>query len=528
MATLDNLPAKLVLPSRIQLHDKFLQWVLVRNPAEDTRAGSEPDQDAYVWADAGSLMLSNAAQIAGAITRANMVGAQLDAEADRLGTKRLGPGGAGGAVSVVASSNGASLVAGDIITYPPSGAKYKVTVTGTYSNGQPVPISGITTGPQTDLPAGSVLQWLTSRPGVVSSNATVVAQADGSGLSGGAGPEGDDALRARLDYIAANPPASGNDSEYQQSVVTTFGLAMQQCFTVPAAMGPGTVAVTFTLRPGTPGANRIPSAGQLALTLAMLGGGMPASDGIYMCTIVPSPLTVVLKTIWAQGASGWADSTLFPLYHPASVNPGDRLVSASANAGGVLSALAFRLSSPSMTEVPQIGQSVGFFDATNLKFRRKKILTVTTISGTAYDITVDTTNGVSDTSYTQVSGQACSPWSDSLDSLVLPVVSYFDQLGPGEQFANFFDPGLRQKRSPPSPNFFPNQITNRLLGGSTVPVAAQGVQQNQPPVATLFTTRTLYDVELIEPSNLPFGTPVGVPGTSFNMLVLGNLTAFPE
>ena len=525
---LDNLPAKLVVRSRVQLHDKFLGWVLVRNPSEDTRSGSQPDQDAWVWSDAGSLMLSNAVAIADAITRANMQGAQLDAEAKRLGTARQPAVGAAGAVAVVANSSGAALVAGDIATYLPNGNKYKVLESGTYSNGQAVPVTCLSTGPQTDLAAGSVLTWQTIRPGVVSANAIVIARADGSGLDGGAGPETDDALRARLDYIAANPPASGNDSQYQQTVLSSFGIAIEQVYTYPGIFGPGSIGVTFTLRPGQPGASRIPNAQQLASAAAQVAGLMPGSDGIYLCVIVAQPTPIVLKAVWAQGAAGWADSTLFPLYHPFAVNPGDRLVAASANGSGILSPLAFRLSSPAMTEVPQVGQSVGFFDQPNLIFRRKKILSVTVVSSTTYDITVDTTNGISDTSYTPINGQACCPWSESLTSVILPTVRYLDQLGPGEQFANFFDPGVRQKRSPASPQYWPNQITNRLLGGAAVPVPAQGVQQNQPPVPTLFTTPTLYDVELVEPQ-VPFNTPVGNPGVSSNMLTLGpSLVVFPE
>jgi hypothetical protein len=256
---------------------------------------------------------------------------------------------------------------------------------------------------------------------------------------------------------------------------------------------------------------------------------MPGSDGIFMCAIVPSPITVVLKAIWATSAFGWADSQTFPLYHPSP-----NLVSAAPDSTGTLTALQFRVTSSAMTEVPQVGQSIGFFDQGGLLFRRKKLLSVFQVSTTAYDVTVDTSNGASDTSYTPVNGQACCPWSDSLNTVIPPVVSYFDTLGPGEQFANFFDPGLRQKRSPPSPSFFPNVITNRMLGGASVPVVAQGVQQNQPPVNTLFTTTSLFDVQIVEPtpSSLPLQTPVGVPGVSSYMFAIGatgsQLVVFPE
>lgn len=533
---LDNLPGKLVLKTRQQLHDMFLLWMQVRYAQANTladfdgRPGGQPDQDANVWSDAATFILSQAVTISNGVSRSTATGSAVDIWLQLFGTQRGGPEGAGGAVYVSASSNGAALQAGDILTYLPSQNTYEVTVTGTYANGKAVPIAGVSTGTGTDLPAGATLTFLTSRPGVTSLSATVVQQADGSGLSGGSGPESDDDALGRLQYLASNPPASGNDAEYQKAVSEVLGIGIQAAFTIPGVMGPGTIGLLFTLRPGSPGGNRIPSPSQMATVLSMVGGGMPASDGIYMCTLVAYPLAVVLNVLWASSADGWADTTPFPLYHPPpapDVIPNPNLVVAAPNAAGVLSALAFRLTSPVMTEVPQVGQNVGFLDVPNLTFRQKRILSVTAISTTQYDITVDTTNGVSDTNYTPENGQPCGPWSDSLDTLSAPVATYFDTLGPSEQFATFFDPGLRQKRSPASPNFWPNRLTGRMLGGAVVPQPPQGPQQNQPPIVTLYTTPSLDDVNLVEPAP-PFSAPIGSPGVYSNLMTLGALVAFPE
>jgi len=521
---LDTLPALLVVASRDSLKAKWLTWVKVRNPAADGRPGTQVDQDGSVWADAGSLLISKAVILSNGISPSTAAGSLLDSWMTRRGTRRQGAVGAGGAVSVQTSSNGTTLKAGDILTHIPSGQQYQVLTGGIYTNGQAVPVVGLSTGPQTDQPAGTVLTWLSPRQGVTSSNAVVVAQANGSGLDGGTGPETDDAGQARLQLLANNPAASGNDGELQQFLSQLNDIAVEQGFTYPGIMGPGTTGITFTLRPGVPGASRIPTPTQLALALSELAGSFPGDDGIYMCAIVANPVTVVLKVTWAQAAYAWADATTFPLYHPSP-----NLVSAAANAGGVLSPTAFRVTSTSMSEVPQVGQSIAFFDLANLVFRRKKILTVTVISATACDLTVDLASGVSDGSYTPISGQPCCPWSDSLNSVVTPLVTYFSKLGPGEQVASFFDPGLRQRRSPTSPQVWPNQITNRLLGGAPVPVPAAGPQQNQPPVPTLFSTATLYDVELIEPATLPYATPTGTPGVSSYLNTIGPaLVVFPE
>ena len=442
---LDLLSGKITIRTRQQLHDQYLRSVLVRNPVADTRQGSQPDLDAWVWADMATSILSQAVTIANNVSRAT---ADLDALtqvwAPLLGTQAQGPTGSAGAVSTVTSSAGATILETDVLTHLATGMTFQVTQTGTYTSTTPIPIAGVSTGAQTDLPAGTVLTWQNPRPGVVVGEATVLEQSDGSGLVGGAAAEQADQLRSRLAFVAANPPASGNDGQYMDAVSGVNGIAVQQAFCYPAVLGPGSIGVTFTLRPAQPGANRIPTSTQLAQVLSLIAGGMPGSDGIYMVTLISNPVTVVIKVLWAGNAVGWADASTFPQYH-ASPN----LVSAAPNAGGALTALAFRVTSAAMTEVPQVGQSVAFFDLPNLTYRRKKFLTVTAISSTAYDVTVDTTNGVSDTSYTPTNGQPCSPWSDSLDSLLTPVLTYFDSIGPGEQFASFFDPGVRQRRDPP-------------------------------------------------------------------------------
>lgn len=519
---LDALPGKLVVPSRDALVQLFLRSTLIRNPAADTRPGGKVYLDAQVWADAATSILAKAVTISASVSRSTATGTGLDDWAKREGTVRQSAVGAAGAVGLVATAGGSTILSGDLLIHQTTGLRFQVTNTALYPSGAAVPINGVDVGPATNLPAGTILTWVSPRPGVVGGTATVLSQVDGSGLSGGVNAEGDDALRARLDYLASNPPASGNDAQYQSVMSTAPGIAVQQGFTYPAVFGPGTIGVTFTLRPSQPGANRIPTSTQLAQMASYLGGVMPANDSILMCTIVASPVTIVLKVLWAVGAAGWADGATFPLYHPTP-----NLVSAAATAGGARTPTTFRVTSTAMTEIPQVGQSIAFFDLANLVFRRKQFATVTTISATAYDVTVSPIDGVSDTGYTPLVGQPCCPWSDSLNSLVTSVVAYMDTLGPGEQFASFFDPGLRQHRSPVSPQFWPSSITNRLIGGSSVPVPASGPQQNQPPVPTLLTIPTIQDVVLQEPT-VPFPVPIGTPGVSSNVLTLGGLVVFPE
>lgn len=519
---LDILPAKLVTLTRDQRRDRFIRDLVIRNPQALTLPGTDPYLDANVFADATDVHVANAVFIANGVSRATAIGPALDDWGARINRPRLGPVGGSGAVSIATGSSGVQLYAGDRLVYQPTGQRFQfIGPSGTYQNGATVAVLGVDTGPGTNLAAGLVLTWQTSRPGLQPS-ATIVTQADGSGLSGGNNAEDDPTYRAALDYIYANPPASGNDAQIQLTVSQTPTVAVQQCFTFPACMGPGSSGVCFTLRPSQPGANRIPNATQVALVSAYLQGQMPGDMGFYLITITAQPTTVVLKALWAPGAAGWADTNPWPTYI-ASPN----LVSVATPSSGTTSATYFRLNATGIT-TPQVGQSIAFYDSANLVFRRKKIGSFVTDGAGGFDITVDTSSGVSDTSYVPSIGQPACPWSDSLNSLVLPVTAYFDTLGPGEQFAAFFDPGLRQRRSPLSPQYWPSPLTNRLLGGAQVPQPPAGPVNNLPPVPTLLTLTQLQDVVLTEPTTLPFNPTTGTPGTSVNMLTLGTLLAFPE
>ena len=208
------------------------------------------------------------------------------------------------------------------------------------------------------------------------------------------------------------------------------------------------------------------------------------------------PVNVALRVTWAIGAPGWQDATQWPPY----ANPMVQIKAAT-----VPTATAFRVTN--VGTAPVAGQTIGFFDSAAAKFRKKRILTATFAVGTDYDIVCDTSNNASDTTYTPVVLQPCCPWSDSLDTLTSTIVNYFDVLGPGEQLSTFFDPGLRQRRSPKDPQFWPSTITTRLLTG-------------------VFALPTVQDTTLQEPAT-PFSPAVGTAGVSSNLLTLATIVAFP-
>ncbi len=512
---LDPLPGQLVVPTRTQSRDTILRDWGFRNPSAVLTAGGEPFLKASIFADAVVPLYANAVKIAKNTSRSTMTGVALDNEALALGTQRLGAVGASGSVTSQMSAGGARLFAGDLLTI--GGFTYRCLQTAIYNSTSAIPVQGVSTGPGTDQDPGTIGQWQIPRPGCAAS-CTVTTQTDGTGLDDGHDAETDDQLRARLNYIAANPPASGNDAEIQELALRCPGLFLEQVFTYPCALGPSSTCLTFTLSATASGGNRIPNATQIGLMQAWLQapGNLPADLTILVATLVPQNVTLVLRPDWVSQVPGWVDAQPFPAYAFPDV-------AVAVPTAGPITPTFFKIVNQAAT--PQVGQNLAVYDAPNQTFRQKRILTATSDGG-GWAIVVDTSNSVSDTSYAPVAGQYVSPWSDSLQTLVPPVVAYMGTLGPGEQFASFPDPGSRQHRNPPSPGSYPNVLGARILAGpSTQPFVAVG-ETPPAPLPTLATTPSLLDVSVQEPT-LPFATTIGAPGVTVYMQVLADLAAYP-
>ena len=91
---------------------------------------------------------------------------------------------------------------------------------------------------------------------------------------------------------------SGSSAEGGQRVVEDIPtIGIQKAFTYPAIFGPGTMGFTFTLRPGSPGADPYPQQFlQLNLATATLLGQEPADDSVF-------PLQISRLRSWSRIAS---------------------------------------------------------------------------------------------------------------------------------------------------------------------------------------------------------------------------------
>lgn len=496
---IDQTPGVVVVPARDEIRDRYTKDYQLRVPSADVGPDTQPYVDASLVADAQAPVYANAVTIGRGTLLSTSAGDWLKQMGADVGVYPRPAVGASGFVTIVAASGGTFIQAGTELKTKVTAKRYKVTFSALYQNGDPAPVEGIDTGPSTNVTAGTVLVFTAPPPGC-GPNATVLAKSDGTGLTGGRNADDDRALRALISDVRANPPASGNDAQYQQTIRVTPSLSIQQVFTYPAILGPGTIAVVFTLHPSRVGGSRAPSAAQTALAEAYVKGLMPADDSLFMAELVEFPMRVCLRVQWAPSAPTWIDASPWPAYVTNDPVRVATLPPPSAN--------TFRLFTTTTTTNPQVGQTIGFYDPTSGVFKRIRIGAVSTVTaGKTWDITVDRTYNASDPNFLPGPGDVASPWSESL-SLVSPaVLSYMDGLGPGEQVATLPDPELRQRRQPPSPTKWPSVFDNRVL----TPVQAVAAVQS---------------AVVLEPA-VPYQTPVGAATVLSNLLTLGDLALFP-
>lgn len=496
---IDDLPGEITVPTRDAERDRFLRDYSFHAPGDQTGPGTEPYILASTIADMVMPLYRQIKTIADATDPSKITGKELLLRAQADGVLRLHAVGASGAVQIGAAVGGGTIFAGDVIIA--NGLQYQCTTTALYLDGAQVPVSGVDTGIATNQAAGTVMSWNPPRPGIVT-NATVVAQVNGSGLFGGRDEETYDELRDRWNREKASRAASGNDAEIQEAAENTPGIAIDKAFTYPCTLGPCTTMVAFTLRPATSGASRIPNSTQRDAVLANVVSQMPKDEGIMMATIIAEPVDVAVQITWDETAFTWADLSPWPQFY------GGATQAIVVQTGTDATHFALKSFDNDYTALPSpvAGQTIAFYEIATATFWRKRILSV---AGTGpWTIVADTTGGASDVTYTPAIGQRAMPWSDSLQTLVEPATDYFATLGPGEQQSSFFDPGVRQRRQPPSPKHYPSILSTKGLEGAFDDVDS------------------VFDLEVAEPT-LPRATATGTPGTVARLIQLNYLSAFP-
>ncbi len=498
---LDDLPGTLEVPTRDAIATAFRRDYGIVSPESDTSDGTQPDVLAKTVSTTILPVYSNAVLIANAINEDAATGKRLDRVGARYGVTRPQAIGASGYVYVSAADSGGTITAGDEIKNRQTQKRYEAAETKTLFAGGTIRISGLDTGPATNLDAGTTLQWSAPRPGI-GQTATVAT----GGLIGGADVADDAKYLALIQEARQNPPNADNDAAIQKAVRATPGIAIASVFSFPCVFGPGTYAFAFLIAtaPGSSPDLRVPNAAQRTAVLAWTLGQIPSADSYFCLQVVKEPVTVAFRVTWDPGAFGWIDAVPWPAY----ALPGAIGVAGAAVVTAATSSTAFTLGTDNANYVtavtPQVGQSIAFWDAAKLLFRKKRIASVT--GSGPWPITTesnDQTNG-SDTLYTPQAGDRAMPWSDSLADLVKPMLAYFNNLGPGELFSVFSNDGRRQRRNPVPPKKYPQVVDTDAI----------------VPVLGLSSVRSALLVEGTGPVS------VGIPGVTVNLRTLGQIAVF--
>jgi uncharacterized phage protein gp47/JayE len=497
----DQLPAEFQLPTREELARRHRQLQKIRNPAIDVSEGTEPHNRSLVAADDKLSLIAGARRISNNAVVSDATGSAVARWGEIEGVEPGEATGSAGVVKIVASVGGGTILQGDILKIKNNqgGPRFQCSITAQYKDGALVPINAIDTGRETNVSPGTVMVWEESRPGI-GPEATVQDQGEGVGLAGGRDTPTVEEHQAAIIEKKQNPPAAGNDADWQKAARDTPGVPVQQAFTYPAIKGPGTISLVFTVSPERIGGSRAPSSEQINLVRSNLLNRFGADDGALIGSIVEDPTTVVYGVTWSA-APGWLDAAPWPAYAPTA--SGAVVVSA------VTDALNFTLRTDddqySGVTAPAAGKTIAFYNPTTTKFSFKRIQSVT---GTGpWAIVVDASNLASDESYAPVVGQRVSPYSQSLDAVASNVVELFSSLGPGEQTSLLPDDGIRKRRSPKAPASWPYTLTQRDAENAV-------------------STAQVFDRELLEGDG---ATPaVGTPGVVSHMLSLGDLAFFPK
>lgn len=497
---LEDLPNTFTIPSRSEIRDKFQRDYQLRQPGAPTGEGSQAFIDGSVIADTLSPIYANAIAVARGASLADMNRNQLKAEAKALGIPEELPEGAGsGFVIITASAGGVFIDTGRQLKDEARNLTFHCAIAGTYYNGKAVPIIGVDKGPTTNIPGGTTLKW-DNPPAGLGNIATVQTDADGNGTTGGRAAETDDDIRGRITTTRSDPPTGGNVAQIRTLVKEagrSLGIAIQEVFVYPAITGSGHYCYVFTLRPGATGSSRTPDAVQIGLVRAFIHSALPEDDGIFAGEVIEEEVVAKLGVKWAKKADvGWVDAAPWPIFDDAYY------VSA------VTDALHFDVTSAlgAAAVSPQAGQTIAFYDASDAKYVRKRILTATGAAG-SFSLVIDDTNNASDVNYLPAVNEEFCPFSPSLDLLIEPLLSEVDLLGPGEQVDDFIDEGYRQKREPENPVEWASEIRHNTLD------KVDDLPQ-------------IHDVTWLAPS-IPHIPAVGVPGVSSNLVVISVLLAFP-
>jgi uncharacterized phage protein gp47/JayE len=364
-----------------------------------------------------------------------------------------------------------------------NGLQFEVIQSGVYANKSLVQIRSIDTGSSTNLPAGSIFNWINTPAGA---GATAVSTA----ITGGSDVETDASARSRLSQLISNPPSLGN---WQQlvSMIGTFDTVGSEVWIYAIADGPATQHIAISTPPSISYQGRdvlnIPNMDNIAnQTFANV---FPGAETIITSVInVPFDVAFKLSIPFPVGApvngigGGWKNYSPFP-------NP-DGYFFSSCAVTAVTSAVNFTIGLsngnkrciPGQTEISWIDKSNA--SAAGWIVKTGKVTAVTENLGlNTYTLTIDTP-------FTGIAlGDYIFPASENGQNYLASVLSSFAALGPGQKtnVAAIIDKAARNPNTAVVPCIVDFQFTDALGNNPEVQFSNFLYRQygsSEPPLAT--------------------------------------------
>lgn len=432
-----------------QIRDDWLRTyaeLLIRagvlNP--NTSKGTESWAHAYALAVQIAIATGNVQILAAAQMADSAQGSDLERIALIFGLSLRPAGGSFGGVLFDLSVSGTVLVPTGGQLLDQNGQGYKVSIGGTYADEARIPIAALSTGAATNIPAGTVLKWVTPPPFAASTVAVAA-----PGLTGGVDAETIEGLRARLLAYLRDPPGGGNASQLCLWAETS-STAVQKGFCFPCENGPATAHVCVVRAPTPTDKNRDVDATVLTTTVApYIIGRVPEWVELVVTTPVNQPVNITIGLslpVSSQAGGpggGWTNATPFPVV----------AATGYAEVGTVTDTTHFVVPSDS-SPVAGVTQ-IAWLDFT-WTLRTATVLAFSSAGAGFWNVTIDSPFvGIA-------AGQWVMPSALNLGSYFAALLAFFGTMGPGEctTIAGLLPRALRS----PSPlDSYPSSLNAAML-----------------------------------------------------------------
>lgn len=440
-----------------QIRDDFLRTIkngLVDLGISDPNVAENSDY--YVLgtalADQISAVFNNIEVQSDASFPDTATGTDLDRILEIYGLARRPAGGSSGQIAIVTSADtlvplGANLTSS-------TGEVYEVSIGGTYSNGDYIPVDSVDTGIKTNLAVDEVLTW-TSPPAYTQSTATVV-----QALTGGVDEEDDETARARLLTRLQNPPAAGN-WQHVAEITEASDPVIQKAFIYQAANGPATIHIAVVGYPSDVSKSRVVSTIKLnSIIIPTVLGNLPEHIETTVTTVVDEPTDCAIQLVIPLAVSstslstgpgtgnGWVNTAPFPAPNGTTHY--------FCPVSGVTDSTHFTIDSPVNTPPTAGITKIHWIDKTDWTIKQGVI---TSYTGTGpYNVVIDT----------PFAGIAVADWifpatingQVYLDALL----DAFKAMGPGEKTSNLAIFSRASRRPRPQISY-PFTLDSSILRG---------------------------------------------------------------